>query len=399
MRQSKLKRYFGFPLEGDTYRQEIEHNLADSLYRMAKVVCSLILVSQIGMMLTMMTRKGGPFASPRRQAYWWMYFSLFVVTLISLLYAVRLQRRRPERKNRLLWVEAAYAGFICLWGCGITIIDQMGGNSIHVYSYVTLSVAAFAILKPWQGLLIFGGSCLFLNVFLPFFPSGRENLFNNLVNSLFITILAFLISTFFYRNKVFGYRDQIIIQQQMDEIRIINERLTWLAMTDELTQMNNRRYLEKLLQEDGLTEGQHLTGMMVDIDYFKQFNDTYGHIAGDHCLQNLAKVILSFVQDRNACAVRYGGEEFFICLFDCDAEEAVSLAESLRTAVQKDCLGAGTVPAGCMSVSIGVGEVFYQKEKGLEELIHFSDRALYQAKEQGRNRVVLYSEEPGVFPG
>lgn len=75
--------------------------------------------------------------------------------------------------------------------------------------------------------------------------------------------------------------------------------------------------------------------MMVDIDFFKQFNDTYGHLAGDECLQRIAAVIRQFMEGREGVAVRFGGEEFFICLFSCSRAQVLEAGETLRAAVER----------------------------------------------------------------
>lgn len=97
----------------------------------------------------------------------------------------------------------------------------------------------------------------------------------------------------------------------------MNVQLDQMAHTDELTGMKNRRSLERLPLDDRWNEMPPVSAMMVDIDFFKQFNDTYGHLAGDECLQRIAAVIRQFMEGREGVAVRFGGEEFFICLFSC----------------------------------------------------------------------------------
>lgn len=127
-----------------------------------------------------------------------------------------------------------------------------------------------------------------------FFPNGTNNLLNNIVNSLFITILSNFISIRLYRNKVMSYYDRIFIRRQYQEILEANHRLSILAMTDELTKMWNRRYLEEVVREilhKPEISGDYVAGLMIDIDFFKLYNDEYGHQAGDECLKEVAKEI------------------------------------------------------------------------------------------------------------
>ncbi len=169
-------------------------------------------------------------------------------------------------------------------------MDQFGGNSLSVFTYVTLSAAALTVLQPWQSALIFTGNCLFLNLLLPYTPAGPDNFYSNAVNSCFVHWALFFISLWFYRSKVSSCYAKIIIEQNAD-IRSMNVQLDQMAHTDELTGMKNRRSLERLPLDDRWNEMPPVSAMMVDIDFFKQFNDTYGHLAGDECLQRIAAVI------------------------------------------------------------------------------------------------------------
>ena len=240
-------------------------------------------------------------------------------------------------------------------------------------------------------MLIFGGDFVFLNLLLPITQGGTHNVYSNLINSLFIAVMAFVISVIVYRSKVFSFRDKQIIEKQVAEIRLYNEQLNWMAVTDQLTQMYNRRYLERLPEETSWRGQTLAAGLMVDIDFFKQYNDTYGHVAGDSCLKSIADDIQVFIRDKNACAVRYGGEEFFICLFQCEAREAWAEAEKLRQSIQDSGFRRDDVPLGCVTVSIGVS-VLENWQTDMELLIRRADVALYAAKSNGRNRVMAYEE-------
>lgn len=391
MKREQIRRWLGFPLE-ESCRASIEQALVQSTHRTTMTIGILILAFQALMFLLTTFRSGGPFYSQRRTLYWVLYILLFTVTLVLLLMARRLHHKgKPPKSAAYLRVETTYIGLICLWACCITLLDQRGDGGLNVYSYVTLSAAAFSLLKPWQGVLIFGGDFVFLNLLLPITQGGTHNVYSNLINSLFIAVMAFVISVIVYRSKVFSFRDKQIIEKQVAEIRLYNEQLNWMAVTDQLTQMYNRRYLERLPEETAWRGQTLAAGLMVDIDFFKQYNDTYGHVAGDSCLKSIADDIQVFIRDKNACAVRYGGEEFFICLFQCEAREAWAEAEKLRQSIQDSGFRRDDVPLGCVTVSIGVS-VLENWQTDMELLIRRADVALYAAKSNGRNRVMAYEE-------
>lgn len=301
-----------------------------------------------------------------------------------------MRRRRPCLDTFFLPLQTFYTAFLCLWGTCVTLLDQFGGNSLSVFTYVTLSAAALTVLQPWQSALIFTGNCLFLNLLLPYTPAGPDNFYSNAVNSCFVTLGAFFISLWFYRSKVSSRYAKIIIEQQNADIRSMNVQLDQMAHTDELTGMKNRRSLERLPLDDRWNEMPPVSAMMVDIDFFKQFNDTYGHLAGDECLQRIAAVIRQFMEGREGVAVRFGGEEFFICLFSCSRAQVLEAGETLRAAVERCGYPRGDLPQGCITVSIGAATTEAENAPRLEDLLSRADKALYEAKHEGRNCVAAY---------
>ncbi|MCC8025527.1 MAG: GGDEF domain-containing protein [Clostridium sp.] len=157
-----------------------------------------------------------------------------------------------------------------------------------------------------------------------------------------------------------------------------------LSNQDGLTRLSNRTYLEgykRELLERGET---FLWGMMLDVDFFKQYNDTFGHLAGDEVLKSVAGVITQSTEAETTVAVRYGGEEFLILLEKADKDKAVCLAETLRGKVRglKIPHVAG---GGYVSVSIGISVQRVGGEGDFQRLLKAADDALYRAKLNGRN--------------
>jgi diguanylate cyclase (GGDEF)-like protein len=266
-------------------------------------------------------------------------------------------------------------------------LDQFGGISLSVF-ITSRFWRTLTGLQPWHSALIFTGNCLFLNLLLPYTPAGPDNFYSNAVNSCFVTLGAFFISLWFYRSKVSSCYAKIIIEQQNADIRSMNVQLDQMAHTDELTGMKNRRSLERLPLDDRWNEMPPVSAMMVDIDFFKQFNDTYGHLAGDECLQRIAAVIRQFMEGREGVAVRFGGEEFFICLFSCSRAQVLEAGK--RCARRWN---AADIPAAtCHRVHHRKHRAAPQRRKmrPLEDLLSRADKALYEAKHEGRNCVAAY---------
>ncbi len=182
--------------------------------------------------------------------------------------------------------------------------------------------------------------------------------------------------------------EQIIKQKsELETISMENARLyeeaKALSLHDSLTGCGNRRYMEIMFKKifaEARRYHRHLSAIMLDIDYFKKYNDTYGHIAGDNLLVSLAAIISQDIRETDLL-IRYGGEEFLILLPQTELQSALEVAERIRKDVEAK---------GEITVSLGVSN--YDKEmQNRGVLISKADEALYQAKGAGRNRVVVMS--------
>ncbi|WP_077044917.1 sensor domain-containing diguanylate cyclase [Pseudomonas sp. KK4] len=176
------------------------------------------------------------------------------------------------------------------------------------------------------------------------------------------------------------------------ELRLRNsaeKELEQLAATDALTGVANRRTLDQTLRHEWFRaqrSGQPLSVLMIDADHFKAFNDRHGHPAGDEALRALAEVIGTNVHRPTDLVARYGGEEFSVILAETDNDGARQIAERIREQVEQLPLEAGGEQP--MTVSIGISTWTTATDISLEQLLFAADKALYQAKEGGRNRVV-----------
>lgn len=173
-----------------------------------------------------------------------------------------------------------------------------------------------------------------------------------------------------------------------------NEGLLRFAFTDYLTGLRTRGYFEQQLELEFKRverRRQKFAVLMIDIDHFKQLNDTYGHHVGDQVLRDISSILMKDMREVDTVA-RYGGEEFVIILPETTETGAVYVAQRLRRAVEQAKFFAGSPNAiQHLTISIGVA-VFDTDAQFKRDLIEFADAALYAAKREGRNRVVCYSE-------
>jgi diguanylate cyclase (GGDEF)-like protein len=181
------------------------------------------------------------------------------------------------------------------------------------------------------------------------------------------------------------------------------EEINRLAITDELTGLYNVRYLRRVMSEEvkrSIRYGRPLSFIMLDIDFFKIYNDQHGHPRGDEVLRILSGLLQQNTRDVDT-VFRYGGEEFSVIIPEVEKQEAYHMAERIRRVIQEHLFPyEEDQPGGNLTVSIGVANLPDDAQEG-DELIDMADRALYRAKQSGRNRVNLYDpvEDGGTAPG
>jgi len=179
----------------------------------------------------------------------------------------------------------------------------------------------------------------------------------------------------------------------------LRSRLEHQSIRDGLTDLYNRHFMEIALDRELRRATRHqqtLAVLVLDIDYFKAFNDTYGHEAGDVVLREVAGTMRQTIRSEDIVC-RFGGEEFVVILPELSTEEAVARAESLRHMVSEIRLHYRGEPLNEVTISIGVAMYPYNADT-VEQLLWVADRALYEAKHQGRNRVILAEQVPAEQP-
>jgi diguanylate cyclase (GGDEF)-like protein len=171
-----------------------------------------------------------------------------------------------------------------------------------------------------------------------------------------------------------------------------------LATTDGLTGLFNHRYFQERLAlelEKSQRTGEPVSMALLDIDFFKKFNDTFGHQEGDNVLKKVAKLLRQQARPAKDVPCRYGGEEFVMIYPGTSLPEAVQLADALRAEAEKNLSGGNETERRPITFSVGLC-VFPMGAKDQRQLIHLADQALYQAKQNGRNRVCSFKDVPGA---
>lgn len=224
-----------------------------------------------------------------------------------------------------------------------------------------------------------------------------------LLSALILVLLIALVAFYFVRKyRKLSKKLEISVKKRTEELNHANEELKRanlmlerLSMIDGLTSIENRRAFDIEYNKAWricMREGMPLALIMIDIDRFKIFNDTYGHLAGDQTLIKTAEVIKNAIKRPGDIAARYGGEEFVVILMNTTAKAAATVAEEIRTIVELLGIENREIKS-VITVSLGVASLI--PDNGMEPnwLINAADRALYKAKEDGRNKVVVWENQ------
>lgn len=196
----------------------------------------------------------------------------------------------------------------------------------------------------------------------------------------------------FLRKLDFGGRPAILATvRDITKQKNLEEKLRQLSALDGLTELANRRFFDEFLEREwqrAKRSKMPISLLMADIDFFKAYNDTYGHLAGDDCLKRVALVIKNRLKRPGDLAARYGGEEFAGILTETDAVGALRVAEDIRRGIEDLQINHSASPiSNNITISIGVATVSATANNSPTFLIDSSDKALYMAKQKGRNRV------------
>jgi len=202
-----------------------------------------------------------------------------------------------------------------------------------------------------------------------------------------LSVIAFYILRL---NRILNQSQERLLKAS-HELEHANQRLERLSTQDDLTGIANHRYFQEHLEREWRRERRArkpLALLMIDVDYFKALNDALGHLAGDECLRQIARTLTRGLHRAGDIVARYGGEEFSVILPETDAKNAAVLAERLRAAIEAMGFAHPTSKvSSSVTVSIGVASLVPADQQKPEELIAIADRALYRAKQIGRNCV------------
>ena len=289
------------------------------------------------------------------------------------------------------------------WGVGGFVVGSSLDHLSQVYIFIVLigvGAAAIPLLGVMQSVMLSFQAISTVPYII--YISIQLDERGGMLLFMFALYMVAVVSSIRRMNKNFGEcmtlqfeKTQMVdaLSESNQKLQYTNEKLETLSLEDALTELHNRRYFEMQLEVEWRREAREqkiLTLMVIDIDFFKLYNDTYGHAEGDVCLKNVAQALRSCIHRPSDIIARIGGEEFVVMLPGIDENGASVLAKQMQDQLELTALTHASSPLGeNLTVSIGIASVVPGNNATALGLFKAADKALYKAKANGRNRFVI----------
>lgn len=307
-----------------------------------------------------------------------------IATVLYLAFTGRIEpESRPSGFKGGVFMLAAM--LCCLFASGITVHNVTNDTASLVYIVVVLLVGAFLFLDPASYMMIVLPGLVFLYVGLLSRVADPSRLLAILVNLTAIHLFSGVIVVFNMRMRERQFESDRALSRLNNELKALSE-------LDGLTALPNRRKIDETLEfwkAVYARKPDSLAIIMLDVDHFKDFNDTSGHLAGDDALKKIAYIISTCLFRDADFVGRFGGEEFLIILPGITRLGAFTIAERVRLAVEDALITYEGRESKCVTVSAGIAYSEMCSREAFDPLINLADEALYDAKQTGRNRVVI----------
>jgi diguanylate cyclase (GGDEF)-like protein len=298
----------------------------------------------------------------------------------------KMSKKISSRLNYYLFFASVYATSLT-WGMGFAYFmiqpEELSSKIIMLACTVGLnSGGVVAFIPSWQTSVLY---CVFMLL-----PAAVAMFYLGVHSSLAVLILLFILYMMMIALR--GNREYWDALENEHLLKLKTEEIEKISRTDVLTGLYNRRYFDEMFNIKWKAADRNsisLAIIIMDIDHFKQVNDTYGHLAGDTYLKNAADVIKRIFQRDTDFVARYGGEEFVFLLENIDKTDAVAFAEKVRSEIESMTLFHYDHKIKT-TVSLGISLCVPQPDANKEYFFEKADKALYQAKNSGRNQVVFF---------
>ncbi len=316
----------------------------------------------------------------KKGQFFLQYIYMYTSMIIACLCFFAIYPAVKHQLNKLMRLELAVVVILGVWSAVFSAFDVINGFSSYLFIQLMIINSLLFKLNPVTHCSINIFCYLLYMAIILNARLGITVTFAELVNPFFMIVAACIIIVLNDRTGYKTYVNQNLIKEQ-------NKKLEFYANNDFLTRIPNRKDIIEYLDEMILSK-KNIVCMMIDIDNFKLYNDTYGHIEGDTCLIKLSSAIEKYVVLQGGKVGRYGGEEFLVLLSDKKEDDAVAIANGLVRIVREQNIEFSTNKDG-KAVTISAGVHIQRDTKNMDRvaILVSADQALYQAKKEGKNRI------------
>lgn len=374
-----------YSLEEETkYLEQVNQKIKDINNKRMKNILSammVIIIIMIGFFYIPRIRNN---INPQMNKNYLMISSLMLLVSFAFRHVAKQYGKNPQSK--IYDYLYAISNFVYLVEMSVyTLLDfiYMGDGTLYIAAL--MSTAAVLLIKDKFSYVVFGLAHGFYLFLLWKYAERTLLLEHTVITSTIFVIISMILSKFLYKNQFENIMKNIILEDA-------NRKIKRLSNYDKLTDIPNRRYFEEYIKKEymSVTEAEDKGIVaLADIDFFKKINDTYGHHLGDKVLEKVANIFQNELKEPNLAA-RWGGEEFAFFVYGYSENEAYLKFDEIRKKVEETSLSDNG--AINITVSIGFSELIGFEDKDFEEAFKRADKALYNAKQTGRNKVIYYKK-------
>lgn len=351
----------------------LSRNINNMFYLSVYMVCSecFMLISFVGIK--------DKLPSAYQFIYLGMYIFLLLFALCSAVFLFKRKKRSAFECNERKFLNRYTLVFILIvmiWGVIITLLDQPVYGQVIAFVTNYVFCACLLLIRPYVFVVIQILPLALLFLLLPFFQANSSIILGHYIN-LAALLIPLTISSF--RSYIYFY-DNVSSKIKEKEV----------SEKDELTNLYNRRKMSSFIEQEIINSRDAVNSvgiLMLDVDYFKKYNDYYGHIQGDAALQAIGIVLGEVSEEKDVFAARYGGEEFITIIVNRSQDEVNSIALEIKQRIKRlQIAHKASEVSDLLTTSIGL---YYSADKQADiyELIKKADDALYEAKVRGRNQI------------
>ncbi len=364
--------YMGL-IPNDCKRKFINIACKENLSRMVVIAAFLVVVEPI---IALITEVPGTISF-----YVSIWVALFNLVLLPILIYFRKNIENVSGPLIVL-IQSLFSAGILIGGISLSLCEQysIAGNSTYYLAVFTF--AAFFTMPPFISALFLLTSNLMFLLMLPQFQPMPDVVTTLSINTISATLIAWLLNLMVSRSRVKAFLNEIIIMEKNLELEKKNEELKDLTTRDSLTNLlNHKNSLRRLKEEVDRARriSYSLSVAMIDLDNFKQVNDTYGHQTGDEVLSQVARILSESCRATDVVG-RYGGEEFVIIMPDTNGQDAVTVIGRALKRIREEKFKEGIR----VTISCGISELDGDSVHGV---LKSSDIMLYEAKRKGKDRI------------